>query len=309
MRNFVRAGAVALAAGTVVLGGAVAAQAAPAADVTFTVNRLILQPAESGHTGRIRIVIRNTGSEPYSGGFSITEPIAETLGDIEGGAGCGINRTPDNRQIALCPLDSEIAPGGSAVITAHFRSPARPQPYAQIAPLAGSVEVDGVTTEFPALFRSTTGSLRNPQPYVQDTTGALAVTAADVTLTRQADGTFAGRVPVTVRNDSDVAHRGLWTEVVVPAGLEGWPAIEPSDVCVPTDRLPVPPGGVSVGCTVYGGQLAEGEERSFEWVLTAPAETAAGPLGSGTTLVEYAGSDGQQSDSANVDTFSITVAG
>ena len=309
MRIFVRAGAIALAAGSVMLGGAVAAQAAPAADVTFTVNRLILQPADSGHTGRLRIVIRNTGSEPFDGGFSITEPIAETLGDIEGAGGCGINRTPDNRQIALCPLDSEIAAGGSAVITADFRSPARPQSYARIAPLAGSVEVDGVTTEFPALFRATTGSLRNPQPYVQDTTGALTVTAADATLTRQADGTFTGRVPVTVRNDSDAPHQGLWTEVVVPAGLEGWPAIEPSDVCVPTDRLPVPPGGTSVGCVLYGGQLAEGEERTFEWVLTAPAETPAGPLGTATTLVEYTNEDVRQSDNANVDTFTITVAG
>ncbi|MGW4946230.1 hypothetical protein ACWEOZ_32130 [Actinoplanes sp. NPDC004185] len=301
--------AVALAAGTVLLGGAVAAQAAPAADVTFTVSRLVLQPGESGHTGRVRVVIRNKGSEPFSGGFSITEPIAGTLGTIEGGAGCGLNHTPDNRRIALCPLDGEIAPGGSAVITASFESPARPQPYAQIAPQTGSVQIAGVTAEFPALFRSTTGSLRNPQPYVQDPIGALTVTAADVTLTRQPDGTFAGRVPVRVRNDSDAAHRELWTEIAAPAGLEGWPAIEPSDVCVGSERLPVPPGGIGVGCALYGGQLPEGEERTFEWVLTAPAETPAGPLGTATTLVDYTNPDVRQSDGANIDSFTITVAG
>ncbi|GAA3343019.1 hypothetical protein GCM10020358_40130 [Amorphoplanes nipponensis] len=165
-----------------------------------------------------------------------------------------------------------------------------------------------MTAEFPALFRSTSGSVRNPQPYVPATTGALAVTAADVTLTRQADGTFAGRVPVTVRNDGDVAHRELWTEVAVPAGLDGWPAVEPSDVCVGAGRLPVPPGGGGVGCTLSGGQLAEGEERSFEWILTAPAGTAAGPLGTGTTMVGFV-PDVPQSDDANVDTFTITVAG
>jgi hypothetical protein len=300
MRNLLRAGAVALAASSVLLGGGVAAHAAPADAVTVKVNRLILEPAEAGHTGVVRIAVRNTGSEPFSGGITITEPIAGTLETIEGTSVCAINEAPDARLIYGCSLDDTIAPGATAVIKVNFRSPARPQSFAQIAPQPGSVQVGEVTAEFPALFRSTSGSLHTPQPYVQDTAGALAVTAADVTLTRQQDGTFAGRVPVTVRNNGDAAHLGLGTAIAVPAGLDGWPGIEPSSICAgPSDELPVPPGGIGIGCSLEGGQLAEGQERTFEWILTAPAETAAGLLGTGTTLVRFGSPGAEQSDNAN----------
>ncbi|MBG0560826.1 hypothetical protein [Actinoplanes aureus] len=309
MRTLMRAGAIALAASSVVLGGAVAAQAAPVGTVTVAVNRLILEPAEYGHTGSIRIVVRNGTSEPFSGGITITEPMPYTFVQTEGASGCGHNTTPDNRTIAMCGLDKVIKPGRSTVVTVQFRSPAKPQAYAQIAPLNGSVEVDGVTAEFPALFRSTTGSLRNPSPYVADTTQALSVAAGDVTLTRQEDGTFAGRVPVTVRNNSDAPHRDLFTELATPAGIDSLSRIEPSEVCFGGDQLPIPPGGNSVSCTLYGGQLAEGQERAFEWVLTAPAETPAGPIGTATTLVEVAGDVVAQTDGANLATFNITVAG
>jgi hypothetical protein len=309
MRIILRAGAVALAASSVMLGGGVAAHAAPADDVTVRVTRLILEPAEAGHTGVVRVAVRNTGSEPFSGGVTITEPIAGTLETIEGTSACGINEGPDGRLSYGCSLDESIAPGATAVVKVNFRSPAQPQPFAQIAPQPGSVQVGDVTAEFPALFRSTSGSLRTPQPYVQDTVGALAVTAADVTLTRQPDGTFAGSVPVTVRNNGDAAHRGLGAAVAVPAGVDGWPGIEPSAVCVGLgDELPIPPGGSGVGCALEGGQLAEGHERTFEWILTAPAETAAGPLGTGTTLVQLGSRGAEQSDSANLDTFTITIA-
>lgn len=309
MRTLLRAGAIALAASSALLGGAIAAHAAPAADVTVDVTRLVLEPAEAGHTGIVSITIRNTGSEPFRGDIVITEPIAGTLETFEGASGCGINTLPDRRRTFGCGLDETLEPGATGVVKAGFRSPAKPQPFAQIAPQSGSVQVGAATAEFPALFRSTSGSLSTPRPYVQDTVSALGVTAADVTLTRQPDGTFAGRVPVTVRNNGDAAHHGLWTEVAVPAGLDGWPSIEPSGVCVGAGELPIPPGGTGVGCDVYGGQLAEGEERTFEWILTAPSETAAGLLGTGTTLVQLSGADAQQTDNANIDTFTITVAG
>ncbi|RSM59808.1 hypothetical protein DMB66_26525 [Actinoplanes sp. ATCC 53533] len=309
MRILLRAGAIALAASSVLLGGGVAAHAAPADAVTVQVTRLILEPAEAGHAGVVRITVRNTGSEPFSGGVTITEPIADTLETIEGTSGCGIDVGADARLSYGCGLDDAIAPGATAVVRVHFRSPAAPQSFARIAPLPGSVQVGDVTAEFPALFRATSGSLRTPQPYVQDTVGALAVTASDVTLTRQPDGTFAGPVRVTVRNNGDAAHRGLGTAVAVPAGVDGWPGIEPSAVCVGLgDELPVPPGGSGVSCGLEGGQLAEGHERTFEWILTAPAETAAGPLGTGTTLVELSSRGAEQSDNANIDTFSITIA-
>ena len=310
MRSTLRAGAIALAASSVMLGGAAAAHAAPADTVTVKVSKLILEPAEAGHTGVVRIAVRNTGSEPFEGGVTITEPIAGTLRTVEGAASvCGIDQTPDNHRIYACGLDSAIEPGATGIVKVSFRSPAQPQPFAQLAQRAGVVQVGDVTAEFPALFRSTSGSLRTPQPYVQDAVGTLAVTAGDVTLTRQPDGTFAGRVPVTVRNNGDAAHLNLGTAITVPAGIDGWPGIEPSDICVGIgDELPTPPGGSGLSCSLYGGQLAEGQERAFEWILTAPAETVAGPLGTGTTLVQLGSRGAEQSDSANIDTFTITIA-
>ncbi|WP_328470894.1 hypothetical protein OHA21_05740 [Actinoplanes sp. NBC_00393] len=302
MRTLMRAGAIALAASSVVLGGGVAAQAAPADNVTFTLNRLVLQPAEYGHTGSIRIVIRNRTSEPFSGGVTITEPLPYTTTKTEGASGCMLDKTPDNRTISYCGMDYVIEPGRSGVVTVQFRSPSKPQPFAQIAPTNGSIEIGGVTTEFSALFRSTTGSLRNPRPYVQDTTPALSVAAGDVTLTRQEDGTFAGRVPVTVRNNGDAAHRGLGAELRSPAGVDPLSNIEPSEGCFPIED------GLGTICSVDGGQLAEGQERSFEWLLTAPAGTPAGPLGTGTTQVNLVTDGAAQADNANVASFAVTVA-
>ena len=309
MRNLLRAGAIALAASSTLLGGAVAAQAAPAGTVTVKVSRLVLEPGEYGHIGSVRITIRNRTDEDFSGNVIITEAVRTTLAGADGASGCGLGETPDGRTVSHCNLDGAIAPGGTGVVTVHFRSPAAPQPFAQIAPLRGSVRVGDATAEFPALFRSTSGSLRNPRPYVQDTTAALTVTAGDVALTRQEDGTFAGRVPVTVRNDGDAPHRQLWAEIATPAGIDGWPGIEPSDVCSGASELPTPPGGERNRCGVYGGQLAEGEERTFEWVLRAPAETAVGPLGTGTTLVRLLDPGAPQAAATNVDTFGVRVAG
>jgi hypothetical protein len=306
MRTLLRAGVTTLAASSMLLAGTTAAMAAPAGGVTITVGPLILEPGTYGHTGSIRVAVRNGTSEPLSGGFTVTEPLPATTGAIEGASACPLGSTPDNRTISYCELDSAIAPGRTGVVTVRFQSPAKPQPYAEIAPQVGTIEVAGVTTDFSALFRSTTGSLRHPQPYVQDTTAALTVTAGDVTLTRQDDGSLSGRVPVTVHNNGDAPHSYVDAAVAVPAGVDGWPAIDPGDACVGTDSLPTPPGGNAIVCGA-GGQLAEGETRTFDWVITAPAETPAGPLGTGTTLVRLHEPAAVQTDSANNHTFTITV--
>ena len=134
------------------------------------------------------------------------------------------------------------------------------------------------------------------------------MTAADVTLTRQPDGTFAGRVPVTVRNHSDAPHTGLNAAIALPPGLD-FPNIEPADICMGSDQLPVPPGGSGYACAAPGGQLAQGESRAYAFLLTAPAETAPGVLGTGTTSAGLNGPAAPQTDGADVDTFTVTVAG
>lgn len=305
MRSLLRAGAIALAASAIVLGGGVAAQAAaPAGEITVKVNRLVLEPGDLGHSGSVRIVIRNTTSEPYDGTVTVTEPITATLGNIDGGNGCTLGPNEDNLGVSSCLLDQPIAPGGRAVLVAHFTSPAKPQAYAQIAPHAGKVEVAGATAEYAAIFRSTTGSLRNPRPYVQDTVPALTVTATDATVT---DG--VGRSTVTVVNNGDAPHRNVGAELITPAGVDEWPAIEPAEMCGLMHDDNTPPGGQAIGCTVYGGTLAEGESRTFEWVFTVPAGTPAGLVGTARTEVVLGNPAAEQTDAANVALIDITVAG
>jgi hypothetical protein len=312
MRTLMRAGAIALASTSALLGTAVAAQAAPAPGITVSVNRLVLQPGESGHTGAIRIVIHNGSDTAYTGGnVAITEPIADSFSSqITGAWGCVYDYTADHRRISACGLD-EIPAGGTAVVTQGFQSPAKPRPYAQIAPAVGSVAVGDVAADFPALFRSTIGSLRNPRPYVQATTQALTVTApSNVTLTRQADGTFAGSVPVRVKNHNDAAQTFYYAQLAAPGGLDQWPAIDPSTQCLlGADGLSVPEGGIGVTCYPEG-MLAEGQTRTTMWTFHAPADAAPGLLGTVTTKVDL-GSDAAaaQTDGANLAAFTLTVAG
>jgi hypothetical protein len=309
MRTLVRAGAVALAAGTLVLGAGAAAQAAPAGKVTVSVNRLILEPGQYGHTGNIQIAVTNGTSEPFSGGVTITEPIAGTMVHFDGAGGCTLDKTPDNRDISNCYTDSPIAAGATGIITIGFDSPAKPQPFAQVAPALGRVEVAGRTATFPAIFRSTTGKLTHPRVYVQDTESKLTVTASDVTLTRQADGTFAGRSTVTVRNDGDAPHHNLQADLATPPGVEDWPFIDPADVCVgPSEGFPVPAGYFGEGCFVLG-QVAEGQTRTFDWILRAPEETPAGSLGNAITRVQFSTGWPAQANAANTPSFTVTVAG
>ncbi len=310
MRTILRAGAIALTTGSLLVGGAVAAQAAPADGVTVKVGQLVLEPAEYGHTGKVGIVIRNNTDAPIRGEFTIAVPIASSIAGVDD-ASCGFGRPDGERYIHDCTSsDGAVAPGEALRLTVRFRTLNKPQAYPQIAKTLGTVEAGGVTADFTIRFRSTTGSLRHPKPYVPDTESALSVTASDVTLIRQADGSFVGRVPVTVRNDGDAPHFELGAELATPESLL-WPDIETGDVCVGAGYLPIPPGYLGIGCTGIGGPLAEGEQRTFHWVLTAPAGTPPGPLGTGTTLVqlEAFASDIDNADpSANVDTFAITVA-
>ncbi|MBM2617019.1 hypothetical protein JIG36_15780 [Actinoplanes sp. LDG1-06] len=177
MRNPLRAGAVALATAAALLGGALAAQAAPAeaAQPTLTVGPLIFNPREQGdHTGSIDIAIKNNSDAPLNNGISITEPVANTFNfdSFDGADGCIFDYTDDNRTIVNCGLALSIGAGETEIVTIGFRSSATPQPYAQIASTLGHVRVGTATADFPALFRSTTGSLHDARPYVPATVTA-----------------------------------------------------------------------------------------------------------------------------------------
>ncbi|BCY13137.1 hypothetical protein [Actinoplanes sp. L3-i22] len=311
MRTLMRAGVVALAAGSVVLGGGVAAQAAPAGKISVSVNRLILDPgAPYGHTGSVQVLVKNTTAEPYNGGIILTEPIAGTFDWVNqvGAEACGLAETADHRDIQSCSLSSAVQPGTTSVITLAFKSTAKPQPYAQIAPELGTVEVAGKTASFGAVFRSTKGKTTNPRPYVQDTVAKLSVTATDATLTRQEDGTFAGHSTVTLHSDGDAKQHDLNFDVATPNTLDPWPRITPEGPCVggSTD-FPVPADYNTEGCLIFS-RIAEGETQTYDVTVTAPAEATAGAQAPGIVRFTLNGGPGQ-TDSANIANFGVTIAG
>ncbi|MEV7621508.1 hypothetical protein [Actinoplanes sp. NPDC089786] len=224
MRTLMRAGAIALAASSLLLTGGVAAQAAPtAAGVTFTLNRLILSPADHGYAGALRVTITNNTDQPYDDGITVVEPLARTVRDVGNGV-CGINTLPDRRYEVGCGLDRAIPPGATRRVTITFESPAAPKPFARQSATSGSVSIAGVTTEFTALFRSSTGSVSKPVAYTPAAAQSLTIAAPDaVTLTRQDDGTYSATVPVTVTNHNDAPHGGWGSSLAEPAGLSGFP--------------------------------------------------------------------------------------
>ncbi|MEV6632985.1 hypothetical protein AB0M54_19775 [Actinoplanes sp. NPDC051470] len=305
MRTLLRAGVLALAAGTTLLGSAVAVQAAPPS----VSDQIVMEPGAYGHTGRLRVTFHNPSNDVQWVSFRVTEPIRDSLRTGEDVNCLAVGREPDGRAVNACDLWDGIQPGATRIVDLRFASPSKPEAFAQITPDPAVLDLGGGTPiRVPTVFRSTTGSLADPVPYQQDTVADVSLTAGDVTLTRQADGTFEGRVPVTVRNNGDAQNWGAVTEVALPAGLDEWPGLESLESCVKAGTLPPPPGGETYQCDVTGGMLNEGESRTAQWVLRAPEGTPAGPLGKADALARLGGAlEGQPGD-ANRDTFVITVA-
>ncbi|WP_262283005.1 hypothetical protein [Micromonospora sp. MA102] len=172
----------------------------------------------------------------------------------------------------------------------------------------GRIEVrpDGATrasdaTGFTTLFRSTTGSLRTPRPYVQATRTDLGIRSGTAVLSRQPDGRLLGRMPVTVRYGNDAPTFLLDVAAALPSGVTVH-HVEPPDLPSFPDWFTVP-----------GGRFMPGEERTFDVFLSAPAGTPAGDLGTGTfTLVGsyFGGADAQDVDPAdNSTSFTVTAVG
>jgi hypothetical protein len=307
MRTMLRAGAIALAASSILLSGGVAAHAA--SGLTFSVGDLVFDPAEHGHTGTLDITIVNDTNQDYVQGLTINEPIARSFYTTPDELICGNNERPDGRWSVGCTIDPPIPAGATRTLSISFRSPAAPKAFARQATATGSVEVAGVTKTFPALYRSTSGSLTDPVPYTPASTEDLTATTPDaVTLTRQEDGTFSGHIPVTVHNGNDAPHSGWQASMAVPAGVD-FPYATDGSPCFFGVPNPTPPaGGQASGCS-FEGLLAEGETRTVDWVLSAPEGTQPGTLGTATVLAQLETSlEHDQPNGANETTFTVTVA-
>lgn len=271
-----------LALGSGLLLGAVPASAAPAAPTadpaSLTLGQLVLDPTGRGYRGALPVTVTNDSGADGHFHIRIVEPVAGSIRRTDPQDVCTYGPLVENRRSLYCDVPGGVLePGEQRSFSVGFEVLATPRTYPMIA-RGGTVEVglsdgsDTVTdlTGYSARFRSTGGSLRNPVPYVPDTQAKAAITSVGaVTLTPQADGTFQGRLPVTVRWAGDVAHDMLHVDATtLPAGVQIW-GTDPQD-------LP----SFFTSFVVPGDRFMQGEERTFDVILRAPEGTVPGDLGS-----------------------------
>ncbi|MGN9811791.1 hypothetical protein ACTMSW_20825 [Micromonospora sp. BQ11] len=298
----VLAGVLSLAAVSVFAAPAAQAASASTASTATVADRLVFEPTARGYRGSLQVELTYQGSEPGRARYVITEPVPGSYVNLEWGTSCysGGEALPDGRIRVECDVPGgELQPGERRAFTIDFEVLTTVQPYAMKAAngrLAVTVGGKTVTNEaFSTRFRSSTGSLRDPQPYVRDTRPEASLTSVgDLTLVRQPDGGFLGRLPLTVRYDSDAPH---WALNVVTQGLPagvGESYTDPSDGCA---HFCVP-----------GGQFMEGEERSFDLIFRGEAGTPLGDLGEASIEVQVNWDPAVDADpSDNTGTFSVTA--
>ncbi|MGC4877302.1 hypothetical protein ACLQ26_13720 [Micromonospora sp. DT43] len=259
---------------------AAAAPAGRGLDADVSVGRLVLNPTERGYQGNLPITVTNRGTADTYFGVTIVEPVAGSIGNVSPESACVFQGLQDNRRVVGCEVPGgDLKPGERRSFTVAFQVLTTPRKVAMIA-TGGEVSVNvgdgnpaiGDTESFAARFRSTSGSLRNPVPYVQDSQARASIsTAAGATLVLQEDGSYLGRLPVTVRWAGDAAHDLLFVEATtLPAGVQIW-GTDPQDLPSFFTEFVVP-----------GERFMAGEERSFDVLLRAEPGTVPGDLGAAT---------------------------
>ncbi|MDG4806320.1 hypothetical protein O7634_06080 [Micromonospora sp. WMMD1120] len=252
---------------------ALASTGTPAA---ISTGRLLLEPTADGYRGTLPVTITNRSRAADYYSIQVTEPVSGSFDGLAPSTACVQAGRVENRRVLACSVPGpDLEPGERRSFDVAFEVLTAPRPYAMSA-TGGRVEVvPGHTQQvaagkdFTTLFRATTGSLRNPRPYVQDTVAnaALGAGTGALTLTRQADGTYAGRLSVTVRYAGDAPHDYLWVEATLPAGVE----------IAGTDPQDSPSFGGFF--EVPGGRMAPGEERTFAVLFRASSDVVVGDLG------------------------------
>ncbi|MGW4500561.1 hypothetical protein ACWENR_18360 [Micromonospora sp. NPDC004336] len=296
-----------LGAGLALLGAATpAAQAAAPADTSVSTGRLVLEPTDRGYAGSLPVTVTHRGTQASHLNLTITEPVPGAFAGMRPDEPCVYGAPKPVRTIHCYVPGGALQPGERRRFTVDFRVLTTPRAYAMSA-AGGRVTVEtgdanpaNDTRAFDTLFRSTTGSLRDARPYVWDTVTDASLTVGSATLTRQEDGSWLGRLPVTVRSAGDAAHDAYWLEPTLPAGVR-LAGSEPQEQC-------------TAACPVAGGPFVPGEERSVALLFRAPAEVAPGDLGTGSVrLYGIFGWGGELTDADPVDntaTFAVTaVAG
>ncbi|MEU4771169.1 hypothetical protein [Micromonospora sp. NPDC023644] len=275
----IAAAALGLAVGAV--GAAAPAVAAPQKSSTgtlsITAEQLVLEPTDQGYVGTLNATVTNNSPAASYYSLSFLEPAGAAGGQVVPEDACVWTGTVGIRTKLNCGNGSvELAPGLSQTHNIRFHVRTTPRDY----PMVVDDSWIGVVPEgdqdpiqsapFTTLFRSTSGEITNPQPYVQATQTDISLSANAVRLDRLPDGSLKGRMPLTVQYGNDAPSFGLDVAAGLPAGVVV-DHIEPQDMPSFGDWFTVP-----------GGRFAPGEARTFDVILTAPAGTPAGELGTGS---------------------------
>ncbi|MGC3864121.1 hypothetical protein ACPSM1_28505 [Micromonospora chersina] len=269
-----------LGSATALLAFAAPAAAAPTGgqlDADVSVGRLVLDPTARGYQGSLPITVTNRGPAATYFSVTIVEPVAGSIGNVSPDSPCVYLSPQDNRRVVNCMVPGpNLEPGEARPFSVAFQVLTPPRDEAMIAE-GGKVSVNvgdgnpavGDRASFAARFRSTSGSLRHPVPYVQDSQARASIrTAGGVTLVRQEDGSYLGRLPVSVGWAGDAAHEYLSVEATtLPAGVRIW-GTDPQDMPSFFTSFQVP-----------GGRFMTGEQRSFDVLLRADPGTEPGDLG------------------------------
>ncbi|WFF01580.1 hypothetical protein [Micromonospora sp. WMMD964] len=248
------------------------AVAAPAGDDTLSVGRLILTPTDRGYQGSVSMTITNTGSATDYFHYKLREPVPGAFQADDLNCDMFDMRVEQNRRVFNCALTDhwvDLAPGQSIQNVLDFHVLTDPRQYPMIMS-GGWVEAYSTngglvaSTSVNALFRSTTGSLIRPRPYVQDAQPDASI-RLNGPVTEFPDGAGDLRVPVTIRYDGDAPHNSFWVQAgSLPAG----------SVLRHTDPGSGPVGSGGALVPVPGIQLMPGEEFSFALVISPPTDPA-----------------------------------
>ncbi|WFE51690.1 hypothetical protein [Micromonospora sp. WMMD1155] len=248
------------------------AVAAPAGDGTLSIGRLILTPTDRGYQGSVSLTITNTGSATDYFHYKLREPVPGAFQSDDLNCDMFDMRVEQNRRVFNCALTDDwvdLAPGESIQNVLDFHVLTDPRQYPMIMS-GGWVEAYSTngglvaSTSVKALFRSTTGSLIRPRPYVQDAQPDASI-RLNGPVTEFPDGAGDLRVPVTIRYDGDAPHNSFW----VQAG-----SLPTGSVLRHTDPGSGPVGSGGALVPVPGIQLMPGEEFSFALVISPPTDPA-----------------------------------
>lgn len=253
----------------------VAASAAEGGPVTVSVGSLALEPTDRGYTGTLATTVRNTGMEMVElSAVAIVEPVANSWQDIDVDGTCTFNWNADGRRTIFCEPGIGLAPGEERRIESTFQVLSKTRKYAMEA-LGGEVTVSvnygtfRSTAQFSTLFRSTRGSVADPRPFVQDTRSDITLKVGKaLTLTRDVDGRFRGRLRVKLTWHGNAPHQSV---PVVLLGLPSGVLAEGTD----------PVGGMPcwIGCEAPGGAFMQGETRTFDLIVSAAEDVVVGDYG------------------------------